>query len=266
MKIFISWSGSKSNAAAIALRDWLPDVIQKVEPWVSESDISAGARWGREIANELQETTFGVICLTKGNANAPWLLFEAGALAKTLEDTYVCPYLIDMESSDIPDGPLTQFQWKRADKTSTLDLILTINQSLKDDSLPKDKVEKAFEKWWPDLKKKLNELPDEESGDTEARDPDDMIKEILEDVRWLTRVKLDEMQDAPFYVAGGGGQVIGNALASPATIYRNSSTPLTLRRAKRFLSGAGTPPVINTLDEATEDVIEDDKKKPKNQD
>jgi hypothetical protein len=93
MKVFISWSGPRSKAAAQALHQWLPDVIQSIEPWMSAEDIDAGARWGNEVTNELAQTRCGIICLTQDNLTAPWILFEAGALSKTIEKTYVIPYL-----------------------------------------------------------------------------------------------------------------------------------------------------------------------------
>src|SRR5262245_36715921 len=99
---------------------------------MSAEDIDAGARWNTEMAKKLEETTFGVICLTKSNQNAPWLMFEEGALAKTLDDkTRVVPYLVEkgMVPNDIDRGsPLLQFQAKRADDAGTFELIQTINK------------------------------------------------------------------------------------------------------------------------------------------
>ena len=63
MKVFISQSGPRSKAAASALRQWLPDVIQSIEPWMSAEDIDAGARWNSELTNKLAETRCGIICL-----------------------------------------------------------------------------------------------------------------------------------------------------------------------------------------------------------
>jgi hypothetical protein len=97
MKVFISWSGPRSRHVARALHDWLPDIVQYVEPWMSHEDIQAGARWSPEINDQLSQTKFGIICLTPENQHKPWLAFEAGALAKTVDDAYVVPYLIDMD-------------------------------------------------------------------------------------------------------------------------------------------------------------------------
>lgn len=64
MKVFISWSGPRSKSLADALREWLPLVLQYVEPFVSDKDISAGDRWAQAIADELEASNFGIIYVT----------------------------------------------------------------------------------------------------------------------------------------------------------------------------------------------------------
>ena len=59
MKIFISWSGERSEALAKALRDWMQLVLHFAQPWLSQSDIKAGDRWNVEIAKELENCNFG---------------------------------------------------------------------------------------------------------------------------------------------------------------------------------------------------------------
>ncbi|MGH9930385.1 MAG: TIR domain-containing protein [Pyrinomonadaceae bacterium] len=78
MKVFISWSAERSLAIAKALHDWLPRVIQAVQPWLSETDIGKGTRWEQEIGVELAQTRFGILCLTPENLDARWINFEAG--------------------------------------------------------------------------------------------------------------------------------------------------------------------------------------------
>lgn len=93
MKVFISWSGDVSRRAAMALKDWLPNVIQTVDPFVSSENIQKGARWFTDVGAELEAAKFGIICLTPDNLTAPWLLFEAGALSKSLSQSRVSPLL-----------------------------------------------------------------------------------------------------------------------------------------------------------------------------
>ncbi len=124
--------------------------------------------------------------MTKDNQTAPWILFEAGALSKTVEKTNVVPYLIDLEPAGILPGPLTQFQAKRANKAETWELIRTINRAL-DTALSDDQLQRAFERCWPELERSLNNLPELESAHDVPRSSEDMIAEVLEGIRRIER-------------------------------------------------------------------------------
>ena len=162
MLIFISWSGTKSKAAAEALRDWLPDVFQSVTVWLSSEDISPGKRWNNELQEKLESSNFGIICVTQKNLNAPWILYEAGCLSKTFKNTCVCPILLDLQPNDIKDSPLSQFQATDLRKDKLYKLILTINESFLEKSISKERIKRSFETWYPCLEKKLNNLPEDE--------------------------------------------------------------------------------------------------------
>ena len=82
MDVFISWSEDRSRIIAEALKEWMPLVINDVQPWLSSKDIEPGARWSAEVAAKLESTGYGIICLTPGNALMPWILFEAGGTIK----------------------------------------------------------------------------------------------------------------------------------------------------------------------------------------
>ena len=51
-----------------------------------------------------------------------WILFEAGALSKSVKRGCIIPYLVDLEPDELP-GPLRQFQAVRADEDGTLRLV-----------------------------------------------------------------------------------------------------------------------------------------------
>src|ERR1700756_156764 len=112
MDIFISWHGRRGNAVAAALKEWLPQIVNAFNPWFSSS-IEKGSRWRSEVASRLAEAKAGIICLTPSALSPPWLLFEAGAIAKDPGKTYACTLLIDLNAEDVIDQ-LAQFQHTRA--------------------------------------------------------------------------------------------------------------------------------------------------------
>jgi len=182
MDVFISWSGDRSKALAEALRGWLPKIINAVKPWLSCADIDKGTRWGIDVASNLQAAKVGIICLTPENVHADWILFEAGALSKTLANTFVCPLLIDIEPSDL-SGPLAQFQVTRATEGEIKSLVHTINRALGDDALPSSQIDEVVETFWPKLKAVLETLPADGSEKRPIREEREMLEEILDLLR-----------------------------------------------------------------------------------
>ena len=158
MKIFISWSGQDSLQIAKILRDWIPNVIQVAAPYVSAEDIDKGTRWATDISKELDDSSYGIICLTKNNIQAPWINFEAGALGKKVDKSRVSPFLFKIKPSEVT-GPVLQFQHTRSDdKSDILKLMLSINKQAS--FLSEERLAKAFEQWWPSLNEALSAVPD----------------------------------------------------------------------------------------------------------
>ena len=154
MNIFLSWSGERSRAVSDLLDEWLQCVIQAVEPWMSSKDIDRGTLWFSEISDQLQNTSIGIICLTKDNLEKPWILFEAGALAKGLKNTRVCTFLIDLEPNDV-GTPLSQFNHTLPNKAGLWALVRTLNNALQDKGLKEKTLEQVFETYWLNLKRIL---------------------------------------------------------------------------------------------------------------
>jgi DNA-binding MarR family transcriptional regulator len=182
MKIFISWSDETSHAIALTLGDWIPSVIQAVETTVSPEDIRKGTRWVNDVSKELNQSSLGIICVVPGNIGAPWLNFEAGVLSKTLDGSKVIPLLLDVERSELDDGPLAQFPSAIFEKNEMYHILETINENMEEGRLSEERLRNTFEVWWPKLEldvesireKEINEIEDtekpEEKPDTDKRD------------------------------------------------------------------------------------------------
>jgi hypothetical protein len=183
MKVFLSWSGPQSKELAEAIRDWIPVVLQVVTPYFTPSDIEKGARWSNDIAKELENSSIGILCITRENTRAPWIMFEAGALSKSLEKSHVCPILFGVSATDI-EGPLKQFQCTAFEKGDIKQLITTINSRLQEGKLAQKTLEAVFEKWWPDLLDKVTSILGKEEAPAEPIRSD---RDLLEEVLLLTR-------------------------------------------------------------------------------
>lgn len=183
MKVFISWSGPRSLAIAVALKKWIKSVIQNLEPWISSEDIRSGSRWMEEIAKQLADTNIGIICLTPDNLKSEWIHFEAGAIAK-LPKSSTCTVLFKLEHNDV-DRPLSEFNHTKIEsKESMLKLMKDLNRE-SGDKLSEADLESAFNMWWPKLEATLVEVEKIAAPTVQKRDNNSKIDEILETVRGL---------------------------------------------------------------------------------
>jgi hypothetical protein len=157
MKIFISWSGDASHQVAIALKNWLPDVLQSLETedlFLSSEDIAKGAPWFQALGKVLDQCDFGILCLTPGNLKAPWILYEAGAVSKRVAMARVVPLLIGVEKSEL-QSPLRDFNAATLDRPEVRKLLAAINTANAGHKLSVTKLNKAFAAFWPALAPQL---------------------------------------------------------------------------------------------------------------
>jgi hypothetical protein len=165
MKIFLSWSDETSHAIASALGDWIPFVIQAVETYVPPVDTRKGTRWSDDVSKELNQSSLGILCVVPGNVGAPWLNFEAGVLLKTLDVSNVIPLLIDVETSELENGPLAPFPSAIFDKNSMYQILETINEKTEKGRLSEDRLRDTFDIWWPKLKLDVGSIRKKEKPD-----------------------------------------------------------------------------------------------------
>lgn len=155
MKVFVSWSGELSCQIAEVLKKWIPCIIQSVDVFFSPEDIEKGDNWDKTISSELSECKYGIICLTSDNTSAPWINFEAGAIAKSL-DSKVTALMVNIKPSDIK-GPLSRYQATRFERADFFQLIESINKAL-DTPLDSKVLENTFNAMWDSLEAEAMDL------------------------------------------------------------------------------------------------------------
>lgn len=185
VQVFISWSGQSSKELAVVLHSWLPNVLQAVKPWMSDQDIAKGDRWGRQLEDKLASTTQGIVCVTPANQAAPWLNYEAGSLAKAVEQrTKVHPLLLGLSKTELK-GPLGRFQATPVtDRLEVFKMIESLNHDTAD-PLPSDKLQRAFNSNWEDLLTEVRAIVPERKADQPT--DRDLLEEILATVRRIPR-------------------------------------------------------------------------------
>jgi hypothetical protein len=186
MKVFMSWSGQRSHAVAEVLAWWVRCVLQAARPWISSEDLDRGSLWFSEINNSLSDTSVGIVCLTDENKDRPWVLFEAGALAKGLSNSRVCTFLIDLVPTDITD-PLAQFNHTRKSPDDMKKLARTLNAALGVNALDTNLLNDICDVYWDKFDEKfehaLKAFPPAQPK--VARPESDVLGEILESVRGM---------------------------------------------------------------------------------
>jgi hypothetical protein len=200
MRVFLSWSGQKSHELAKIFYEWLPNVIQSLDPFISSSDIDKGARWASDISKNLQDINFGLVFVTKENISAPWVLFEAGALSKSLHDGRVAPIIFDIVTADLSGSPLLQFQVSLFKEDEILKLLNSMNAALGDKAVREDVLQKTFQKFWPDLQAKVEKIvakavPGEPSSAAADRPLDELLvlsREQLKTIKALEERLIDD--------------------------------------------------------------------------
>lgn len=196
MKVFISWSGKRSESAALALRDWLPCVLQSTLPFVSSEDLRKGKRWLIELSTELQATTFGIICLYPDNIHSSWINFEAGALSKSLKESSTCTLLFGGLSPTDVEGPLSMFQHTVFSKPDILKLVHAINKA-SEHPVDDARLIVVFEKFWPDLNASIGTANSTGAEIArEIRKDRDLLEEILGLSRFIAKaLDVERSQD-----------------------------------------------------------------------
>lgn len=200
MKLFISWSGEFSGKVAKRLSIWIPTIIQTVDVFYSPDDIAKGENWGNRLTEELEQSNFGIVCLTPENVAAPWIHFEAGALSKAA-NSRVSAIMLGVTPSDVK-GPLARLQNTTFDRDDFYRLFQSINNS-SDTPLRPEVFNNAFDNSWqrlmddvdPIIKAYVSRIPTQKA-ENDKREEHSRDSDALQEILRLVR-KLDGRRNVP---------------------------------------------------------------------
>ncbi|SEK54515.1 toll/interleukin-1 receptor domain-containing protein [Streptacidiphilus jiangxiensis] len=196
LKIFLSWSGEQSRLCAEELKRFLPFFNSSIEAFVSSADIRKGDRGLQRIAAQLEGSTFGIVCITPHNRDAPWINFESGALSRQVAEGKVIPFLLGASVRDLLESPLEQFQAVVADSgADVLAMIKSINARCEPVNEEK-RIEQLFEVLWPETQQRLAEIMSSPASLPDGSVvPQRRTEEILDDLLPLIREQIDRITE-----------------------------------------------------------------------
>ena len=180
MKVFICWSGIRGQNAALILEQYLPLMIQDVEPFMSSESIRKGAKWAGAIAAGLAESEVGIVCLTPESLTNEWIHFESGGLSNSLASEKVMTLLIGIGAGSEVQGPLAQFQNTKLEEADFFRLLVAINKA-NQKQLKDDVLKASFEAHWPKVLSALTDIANStpEGSPTTARNESSILEELL---------------------------------------------------------------------------------------
>lgn len=105
-----------------------------------------------------------------------------------MDKSFVSPFLFDIKRSEV-DGPVLQFQSTIFNKDDVFKLVKTLNKACGEEQLTDERLDKAFNVWWPPLKQDLEKLVDfQETENASGASHIDENNEILEEILNLSRL------------------------------------------------------------------------------
>ena len=153
-KVFLCWSKDRSKAIAEGWAKLLPEIVS----WkpILSTEFQKGREWSTTLRNDLNEAKTGIIFLTPENMAAPWIHFEAGALATAVgsRNGEVFTYVYGFDPGKLA-GPLSAYQSTVATKEDTRRLVHDVCVAMESEPPP----EEIYSSWWAKLEAVLDEIP-----------------------------------------------------------------------------------------------------------
>lgn len=194
MKIFLSWSKSKSKEISLAVKSFLEGMFRNsVTIWMSSESITYGSMFLNEIGNALKESDKCFAIITSENYTAPWIMYEAGAIAirnyhksNSNAKNAVIPILFDeIEDNKFRGNPLDQFQRLIFNRNNLNKLVKEINDNT--NAFPNsDTLETQFNLNWNLLSESVNNILKSHTINSNSPVTCDFLLNALEKVNFPT--------------------------------------------------------------------------------
>jgi predicted nucleotide-binding protein len=176
VKVFLSWSGQQSRDAAVLLRDFIPQVLQEVEPWLADGDLQSGQSIGHSINSAIETSDVAIACVTRANMSSTWMNYELGVAASSQKP--ILPVLVNLEPSELV-APLSSHLAIRLDRTGLRDLLLELNRAA-EHPLYSQVLDDVFDINWPRLAPALTALLQADPTPTSA--PDSATNDVFKGI------------------------------------------------------------------------------------
>lgn len=147
-KVFISWSGSFSKLIAEHLHRHFFNYPRVLEPWISSHDITSGNAWFEETSEALNDSNYGVVCLTPGASKKPWINFEIGWLYGKLNNCKIITF------EEQIDNPLACLQRLNGHEERTWFNLL--REMIPEEVLPNEQIWDRVHRRFPEIEELFN--------------------------------------------------------------------------------------------------------------
>ena len=153
-----------------------------------------------------------------------------------MDKAFVSPFLFDIKRSEV-DGPILQFQSTIFEEEDLKKLVTTLNKACDKDGLTTERLNKAFEVWYPTLKADLEKLrnidPSERDADGTAELETPKAQEILEEILELSRINQKLIRN-PDGALGSNLEEMSNLLRALLERAERFDDPRNIRRMRKL--------------------------------
>ena len=152
MKLFISWSGERSQKVAEVVKEWVQTLFPKgIDVWLSSENMIPGRLSMPKIIKALKTSDYGIFCFVKDNCKSSWMMFEAGAISKqsdAAEAEGLYGIIFDGTIEDFRRTPFEQLQLTVFDKKSLDKMFKSINTKMGQAKIEEHILSKNVDTTW----------------------------------------------------------------------------------------------------------------------